>query len=117
MSGITIEDDQLNKIMARAVITYLTPDKRDELLLKAVTEFFSNKEKNGYDKRPEIERAFGEVIGKVGREVAETIIRSDASIMKKIHDSAYKGINQVLDSDKLAKEIAAGFQRSLNIHL
>lgn len=116
MSGITLSDDQLNKVMAQAVLTYLTPEKRDELLTKAVTEFFNAKDKSGYDKRPEIEKAFTEVIAKVGREEAEKLIRGSPETMEKIRRCAHDGIHKVLGSDKLTDHIASGLARSLNIH-
>lgn len=113
--AIEIKDDQLTKIMAQAVLTFLTPEKREELLLQAVTEFFTAKDKSGYDKRPEIEKAFSEVIGKVGREVAMEIIKSDETIMAKIRAEAHAGINKVLDSNKLSEHIAGNFARSVGL--
>lgn len=112
MAGIEIKDDQLTKIMAQAVLTFLTPEKREELLAKAVEQLFMQKN-NTYDKTTLIEAEFFNAIRSVGGEVARDIIRNDKKIMDRIRAACYEGINQKIDDPKFVDHIADAMKRAL----
>lgn len=112
--SITIDDSNLHKVMAQAMLSWLTPEKRDELLVQAVARYFSTKDERGYDKRAEIERIFDQVMAEVGRDVAAKLIRENPDVMAKLRARASEALEQVLGAPKLKDFLSEGFARALS---
>lgn len=118
MAGFTIDDKNLNELMARAVLTHLTPEKRDELMLQAVEKLFATPASN-YDKRSMLVVEFEKAITRVAAEVADDVIRNSPDTVKRIRAAVEMGVKDLFDnhSQLIAKEVASAVQRALNIRI
>lgn len=79
MAQVNLNDEQLNTIVAKAVLDAITPEKREELIGNAVKHLLAGNPDGASsygDQRSRLQRAFdaavGEVAMKVAREHVET---------------------------------------------
>lgn len=112
-TGIKIDDAALNLVMAKAVMTYLTDEKKDELLVKAVSAFFDAKDTRGYDKKPFIEVAFLEALAKVGAEVARELIERDPKIRSKMEGFFREAMDRLMNDLGYQDKLVDNFQRAV----
>lgn len=116
--NVNFSDDQMNTIVAKAVLDSLTPERRDELIQSAVKGLLEkDPEPRGYgDKRSAFQRAFDSAVRQVAEKVAYEQLRDNeevkASIAKMFAD-AWAKLSAGDAYDGLVSKIASAMAEGL----
>lgn len=82
---LELNDDQMRAVMAKAILDTVTPEKRDELMTKAIA-FLMIPEKSGYGQQASpMDRAFQEAARTVAEKLAREALASDTRFAEQIN--------------------------------
>ena len=83
---LQLKDDQLDKIIAKAILDTLSSETREELVTNAVKELIQiPKNTTTYgDKRSVLQRAFGQAVSRVAEELIREQLEEDSLFKTKI---------------------------------
>lgn len=117
MSVLNLNDNQLNAVIAKAIIDTMTPDRQAELLTNAVSSLINKKASDRYDSPTVIQNAFNNAVADVARQVATEKVNSDPDMRAAIDKLYLDSWKKLTEGDGtyalLTEKISSAMERAI----
>jgi uncharacterized membrane protein YheB (UPF0754 family) len=84
-----LDDQALKSVLSKSIMDILTPEKREEIIGKAVERLLATKTSDRYDAPTTLQAAFDAAVRDVAQTVAVEMLRQDAALRDKIKAMFY----------------------------
>lgn len=118
MAAINLDDNQLNSVIAKAIIDTITPERQSEIIAQAVRSLIDRKDSTRYDSPSVLQAAFNSAVGDVARKIAVEKVSGDADMraaIDKLYLDAWKKLTEGDETyNKLVDKIANAMDRAIS---
>ena len=116
--GISFTNEQMEALVAKAIIDGLTPEQRTEMITTAIKQVLAKpvNQNSWGDKRSELQLAFDRAVTTVANNIATDMIKNDEAFKAQIK-SLFVDVSEKLFSserrDEMASNIAGVIEKAL----
>lgn len=113
---VTLSDDNMKDIIAKAVLDTLTPESRADLIGNAVKGLLTTPIGNSYDKKSPLQSAFDNAVREVAQQIAREQIVGNAEIkgtITKLIADAWEKLVVPENYSKLVDNVTSAIERGL----
>jgi hypothetical protein len=106
---LKLSDEQLNGVIAGAVLQAMTPEARQELLAKAVGSLLTPKKESWQkDAKSPLQEAFERAVFSVAHDVCREELKNDTVVREKVRGMVVAAVEKaMLNQEKIVENLAA----------
>jgi len=108
MTSLNLSNEQMTEIISGAILAFLKPEAREELIRKAVEEHLTKPQSGQYGKKePSIlQDAFNRAVAQVAREEAVKAVQEDSRVREGIKRMISEAVDKVLTGDEYGSVVS-----------